>query len=99
MIRRIVILSAAALIGAAASPPLKAEDDMKNIQTHPYLGMWVTGDGQLRQELLPKGSYDAARGNRRQAYPASHEVNGHHIQYRSDQWEKRRAWQEGVRPY
>ncbi len=38
------------------------------IKNHPYVGMWVTGDGHVRQELLPNGRYDEARGNRKSAY-------------------------------
>ncbi|WP_421361807.1 Atu4866 domain-containing protein [Agrobacterium rosae] len=53
-------------------------------QTHPYLGMWVTGDGQIRQELLANGRYDEARGNRKSAYQGRYEVNGDHIDYWDD---------------
>ncbi|EFL27751.1 putative secreted protein [Streptomyces himastatinicus ATCC 53653] len=45
---------------------------------HPYLGMWVTADGYIRQELLPNGRYDEARGDRRSA------VTGNHLDYVDD---------------
>jgi hypothetical protein len=53
-------------------------------QTHPYIGMWVTGDGHIRQELLPSGRYDEARGNRKSAYQGRYEVKGNHIDYWDD---------------
>lgn len=53
-------------------------------KTHPYLGMWVTGDGRIRQELLPNGRYDEARGNRKSAYQGRYEVSGNHIDYWDD---------------
>lgn len=53
-------------------------------QDHPYVGMWVTPDGNIRQELLPNGRYDEARGNRRSAYQGRHEVTGNRIAYWDD---------------
>ena len=32
------------------------------------VGMWVTADGHIRQELRPDGRYDEARGSRQSAY-------------------------------
>ena len=54
------------------------------MQHHPYLGMWVTGDGRIRQELLPTGRYDEARGTRKSAYQGRYEVEGNRIQYWDD---------------
>lgn len=51
---------------------------------HPYVGMWVTADGFIRQELLPNGRYDEARGNRRSAYTGSYTVTGNHLNYVDD---------------
>lgn len=51
---------------------------------HPYLGMWVTADGHIRQELLPDGRYDEARGTRRSAYQGRYEVHGNRIDYWDD---------------
>jgi hypothetical protein len=53
-------------------------------QSHPYVGMWVTGDGRIRQELLPNGRYDEARGNRPSAYQGRYEVRGTEIFYWDD---------------
>ncbi|MFI5680392.1 Atu4866 domain-containing protein [Streptomyces cellulosae] len=47
---------------------------------HPYVGMWVTADGFIRQELLPDGRYDEARGNRQSACT----VAGNHLDYADD---------------
>ncbi|MEZ3177626.1 Atu4866 domain-containing protein [Streptomyces pimonensis] len=51
---------------------------------HPYVGMWVTADGFIRQELLPGGRYDEARGKRRSAYTGRYTVTGAHIDYVDD---------------
>ncbi|MCT8180739.1 Atu4866 domain-containing protein [Variovorax sp. Varisp41] len=52
--------------------------------THPYLGMWVTGDGHVRHQLLPNGRYDEARGNRESAYRGRYVIEGNHIEYVDD---------------
>ncbi|WP_424565511.1 Atu4866 domain-containing protein [Tamaricihabitans halophyticus] len=51
---------------------------------HPYVGMWVTADGHIRQELLPDGRYDEARGNRQSAYTGRYWITGDRIEYRDD---------------
>ena len=51
---------------------------------HSYVGMWVTGDGVIRQELRPDARYDEARGARRSAYQGRYEVRGNHIDYWDD---------------
>jgi hypothetical protein len=51
---------------------------------HRYLGMWVTADGRIRQQLLPSGRYDEARGARESAYTGRYEVRGSNIQYWDD---------------
>lgn len=53
-------------------------------QSHPYIGMWVTGDGKIRHELLPNGRYDEARNGRKSAYQGRYEVTGSHIDYWDD---------------
>ncbi|MGK5682194.1 Atu4866 domain-containing protein [Actinoplanes sp. URMC 104] len=53
-------------------------------ETHPYVGMWVTADDHIRQELLPTGRYDEARGTRRSAYTGRYEVRGADIRYWDD---------------
>lgn len=54
------------------------------MQQHPYLGMWVTADGRIRQELLPNGRYDEARGSKKSAYQGQYQVNGNQIEYQDD---------------
>jgi hypothetical protein len=51
---------------------------------NPYVGMWVTGDGRIRQELLPNGRYDEARGARKSAYQGRYEIRGDEIFYWDD---------------
>ncbi|MFP8965033.1 Atu4866 domain-containing protein [Pokkaliibacter sp. CJK22405] len=57
---------------------------MSERQSHPYLGMWVTADGRIRQELLPNGRYDEARGSIKSAYQGNYQVTGEHIDYQDD---------------
>lgn len=51
---------------------------------HPYVGMWVTADGYIRQELLSNGRYDEARGTKANAYQGRYEIDGDHIRYWDD---------------
>ena len=46
--------------------------------------MWVTKDGFIRQELLPNGRYDEARGTRKSAYQGRYWVEGSYIEYLDD---------------
>lgn len=48
------------------------------------VGMWVTSDGHIRQELRADGRYDEARGLRRSAYTGSYTVTGNHLDYVDD---------------
>ena len=54
------------------------------MQSNTYVGMWVTADGRIRQELLPNGRYDEARGTRRSAYQGRYEIKGNEIDYWDD---------------
>ncbi len=45
------------------------------------VGMWVTADGHIRQELLPDGRYDEARGTRPSAFTGRYTVTGSHLDY------------------
>lgn len=85
-----IIIAIAASAGSVAHIA-KAEDTMPipsstqtQPQSHPYLGMWVTGDGRIRQELLATGRYDEARGHRLSAYQGRYIVTGNHIDYWDD---------------
>ncbi len=88
-------LAAATLIAGFASldAPVSrqaiAEDVMDSAtestqSDHPYVGMWVTKDGRIRQELLPNGRYDEARGSRKSAYQGRYVVTGNQIDYWDD---------------
>jgi hypothetical protein len=48
------------------------------------VGMWVTADGYIRQELRADGRYDEARGERPSAYTGSYTVTGNHLDYVDD---------------
>ncbi|WP_245197273.1 Atu4866 domain-containing protein [Labrys sp. LIt4] len=67
----------------APAPGQITESEAKMTE-HAYVGMWVTDDGYVRQELLPNGRYDEARGSRRSAYRGRYEVRGSHIDYWDD---------------
>ncbi|ANF97895.1 Atu4866 domain-containing protein [Paenibacillus bovis] len=54
------------------------------VSTHPYIGLWVTEDGNIRHELLPNGRYDEARGSITSAYTGSYTITGDHIDYIDD---------------
>ncbi|WP_176331842.1 Atu4866 domain-containing protein [Burkholderia vietnamiensis] len=66
---------------AEASKPILQDSSM---QHHAYVGMWVTADGHIRQELLPNGRYDEARGNRQSAYQGRYEIRDNRIHYWDD---------------
>ncbi len=53
-------------------------------QNDQYVGMWVTKDGHIRQELLPNGRYDEARGDKKSAYQGRYKITGNHIDYWDD---------------
>ncbi|MBB3945099.1 hypothetical protein GGQ73_001024 [Rhizobium skierniewicense] len=83
-----IALATAAIDGISPAANSMRKVQMTNStsqnQMHPYLGMWVTGDGHIRQELLLNGRYDEARGNRKSAYQGRYEINGNHIDYWDD---------------
>lgn len=79
-----VALAAASLeTGPQKGVPVTTSETAQS-QNHPYIGMWVTADGRIRQELLPNGRYDEARGTRKSAYQGRYEVRGNHIDYWDD---------------
>ncbi|MCV9880073.1 Atu4866 domain-containing protein [Brenneria izbisi] len=63
---------------------LLAHQTEKKMQHHPYIGMWITADGHIRQAFLPNGRYDEARGNRQSAYQGRYEITGNRIDYWDD---------------
>lgn len=93
LLRVVAILAMAAGVGAAsgqnpgtvkgrASMPGATNHDDPG--SHPYLGMWVTGDGHIRHELLPNGRYDEQRGTRKSAYQGRYWIKGNRIAYLDD---------------
>ncbi len=71
------------LVATLLTQPVLAEDTQMQA-SHPYVGMWVTGDGHIRHELLANGRYVEARGTRERAYEGRYEVTGTHIEYWDD---------------
>ena len=80
---RASVLAVAAILAAAPATPVLAENPMARTP-HPYAGLWVTDDDQVRHELLPNGRYVEARGRREGAYRGRYEVKGPHIDYWDD---------------
>lgn len=83
------LLLLAATLSLSFSPKATAQmthspRDTSPSPAHPYIGMWVTPDGRIRQELLPNGRYDEARGARASAYRGRYVVRGNHIDYWDD---------------
>ncbi len=76
-----------ALVACAAErpdsrrPPAASPSATKS---HPYVGMWVTADGRIRQELLPNGRYEEERDGRKRAYTGRYTVTGSHLDYFDD---------------
>ena len=79
MRRSIMMLAAIAALSNGAEAQ-KADTMMD----HPYLGLWVTEDGRIRQALQADGRYVEARGTRERAYEGRYEVTGDHIEYWDD---------------
>ena len=49
-----------------------------------YVGTWVTGDRHIRQELLPDGRYEEARGTKKTTHQGRYVIQGDHINYVDD---------------
>jgi hypothetical protein len=80
----VAMAAAPGVLGQSADANQLRSKDATDMTTHPYLGMWVTRDGHIRQELLPNGRYDEARGSRKSAYQGRYEVRGSKIDYWDD---------------
>ncbi|MEU4559452.1 Atu4866 domain-containing protein [Actinoplanes sp. NPDC023936] len=61
-----------------------APDDLPTDADTPYRGMWVDENDFVRQELLPDGRYDEARGDRASAYQGRYWITGDRIDYLDD---------------
>lgn len=82
-LKRYLVLSGLAALAAAITGGVAASQGGQ-IAANRYVGMWVTGDGQIRQELLATGRYDEARGTRKSAYQGRYEIRGKEIFYWDD---------------
>lgn len=77
-------LATNAMPGSSGSDGVAGAAGPAPVDSHPYVGMWVTADGYIRHELLANGRYDEARGSRRSAYQGRYTIMGDHIDYVDD---------------
>jgi hypothetical protein len=76
--RHLELVVTAGKVTRPGEPAMVADPD------HPYLGLWVDENDFVRQELLPDGRYDEARGDRPSAYQGRYWINGNRIDYLDD---------------
>ena len=67
-----------------AVPAPAAAQEPAHDPDHPCTGLWVEESGFIRQELLPGGRYDEARGDRASAYAGRYWISGSRIDYLDD---------------
>ena len=79
----VCLLFAAGALAACRTSPID-ESPAQAGGTGSHIGMWVTADDYIRQELRTDGRYDEARGDRASAYTGRYEVTGDHIDYWDD---------------
>jgi hypothetical protein len=79
---RVTVWNGQEVLGSGCAPGAAKEPD--HDPEHPYTGLWVDENGFVRQELLPDGRYDEARGDRDSAYGGRYWVNGSRIDYLDD---------------
>src|SRR3712207_3503747 len=84
LVLAVAMAAAPVALGQSSNTNQLRFTDATDMTTHPYLGMWVTRDGHIRQELLPNGRYDEARGSRKSAYQGRYEIRGSKIDYWDD---------------
>ena len=58
LVLAVAMAAAPVALGQSSNTNQLRFTDATDMTTHPYLGMWVTKDGHIRQELLPTGRYD-----------------------------------------
>jgi hypothetical protein len=57
----------------------RISEEAEALSPRGFTGMWVTGDGHIRHELLPNGRYDKQRVKRKSAYQSCYTTSGNHI--------------------
>jgi hypothetical protein len=66
----------------ASARPASDTGRKTSIAAQPHAGLWVTADGQVRQELLPDGRYVEACWNGEKLREGRYWLEGNHIEYR-----------------
>lgn len=91
MVAAFAFVAVAVFFPSAFSPPeavsrgeVQNSQENNDMTSNHYVGLWVTGDGHIRHELLPNGRYIEARGNKERAYQGRYAVKGDHIEYVDD---------------
>jgi hypothetical protein len=69
--------------GGAHRKRIESKRDI-DVSERNHAGLWVTGDGYVRHELLANGRYIEARGTREKAFQGEYWINGDHIEYKDD---------------
>ncbi|CAM5614221.1 Atu4866 domain-containing protein [Streptomyces hirsutus] len=72
------------LDGAGTTTATAPQEAPAATPDHPYVGLWVDENDFIRQELLPDGRYDEARGDRPSAYQGRYWIDGNRIDYLDD---------------
>jgi len=69
--------------GEAARRKIESKKDF-DMAGNNFAGLWITGDGHIRHELLANGRYIEARGNREKAFQGEYWIKDGHIEYKDD---------------
>lgn len=81
----LLLFAAATLAACRTAPPGQSPPQQSpSPVAHTHVGMWVTADNYIRQELRTDGRYVEARGERASAYTGRYEVTGNQILYWDD---------------
>jgi hypothetical protein len=79
----------AALTSFGFSPALAARPSGEHgrkasVTARDHLGLWVTADGQVRQELLPDGRFVETGWDGQRMAAGFYQLEANHIEYRDD---------------
>jgi hypothetical protein len=66
----------------AAARPANEAGRKSTVEAERFAGLWVTADGQVRQELVPGGRFVEARWDGEKIREGRYWLEGNHIEYR-----------------